>query len=420
MQRMQRWYIFASLASLYFWVYFHRVAPAVVAFDLMQEFEASSAILGLMSATYFYTYAIVQIPIGVLSDSLGTRKTVTAFSFIAFTGSILFAFASDIQMLTIGRALIGFGLGGIFIPTLKAVAEWFHPSEFATLNGLLVAIGNLGGLIASAPLALLTLAVGWRYSFAAIAIITLILTGIVWLVVRDSPLKVTVGYEELDEELDEWHCQGRYEVKRAISIIFKKREFWLLAIVAFLSYGTLMSFQGLWGGPFLIENYKFDKATAGGILMSTAIGVMIGCPLGGLLSDRCLAKKKSIFIFGVLLYTLAWLPLAFAQDSLNFPSLTLICFTLGLAFGISFIMLAIARELFPKQIVGTALGSLNIFFFLGAASYQSSMGYLLFNFNFNFNGYSAMFKFYLGSMILASLAAASLAAVLVREKIYVD
>ncbi len=389
---MRRWYIFASLASLYFFVYFHRVAPAVIAFDLMQEFEASSGILGLMSAAYFYTYAIVQIPIGVLSDSLGARKTVTVFSFIAFIGTILFAFARDIQMLAIGRALIGLGLGGVFIPTLKVIAEWFLPNEFATLNGLLVAIGNLGGLVASAPLALLTLALGWRSSFSLIASVTLILTAIAWLVVRDSPS--SSKFEE------------RFEVKQAILTVFKKKEFWLLAIVAFLSYGTLMSFQGLWGGPFLIESYKFDKATAGGILMFTAIGVIIGCPLGGLLSDRYFTSRRSIFIFGVLLYTIAWLPLAFTQDSLSFPSLSLICFTLGLAFGISFIMLAIAKEMFPKQIAGTALGCLNIFFFLGAAGYQSSMGYLL------LNGYGTMFKFFLGSMILALLAA-----MLVREKI---
>ncbi|MEM2925026.1 MAG: hypothetical protein QXJ68_04990 [Methanocellales archaeon] len=48
MVNMRKWYIFATLASLYFWVYFHRVAPAIVALDLMQEFEASSAILGLI------------------------------------------------------------------------------------------------------------------------------------------------------------------------------------------------------------------------------------------------------------------------------------------------------------------------------------------------------------------------------------
>ncbi|MEM2990390.1 MAG: MFS transporter [Halobacteria archaeon] len=381
MHRWHRWYIFASLASLYFWVYFHRVAPAVVALDLMEEFEASSAILGLMSAAYFYTYAIVQIPIGVLSDSLGTRKTVTLFSLIAFIGTILFAFASDIQILTLGRALIGFGVGGVFIPTLKVIAEWFLPSDFATLNGLLVAVGNLGGLVASAPLAILVLAFGWRSSFAVIASITLILTSIAWLVVRDSPFDYSFAPQ-------------RFEVKHAILTIFKKREFWLLAIVAFLSYGTLMSFQGLWGGPFLIESYKFDKATAGGILMFTAIGVIIGCPLGGVL-DRYLAKRP-IFIFGVLLYTIAWLPLAFTQNSLSLSTLSLICFTLGLAFGISFIMLAIAKEMFPKQIAGTALGSLNIFFFLGAASFQSSLGY--------FDSYSAMFKFCLGSMAIASLA----------------
>ncbi|MEM2925024.1 MAG: MFS transporter [Methanocellales archaeon] len=176
--------------------------------------------------------------------------------------------------------------------------------------------------------------------------------------------------------------------------MFKRNEFWLLAIVAFLSYGTLMSLQGLWGGPFLIEVYGFDKATAGGILMFTAIGIIIGCPLGGVLSKHL--AKKSIFISGVFLYTFAWLPLALIQNNLNFSTLSITLLTLGLAFGISFIMLSMVKEMFPIEIAGTALGSLNIFFFLGAASFQSSLGY--------FDSYSAMFKFCLGSMAIASLA----------------
>lgn len=386
-----RWYIFTSLSGLYFLVYFHRVAPAVIAFDLMNEFEAGGAILGLMSAAYFYTYAVAQIPIGVLSDSLGPRKTVTVFSSIAFLGTILFAFAQDVWTLSLGRALIGFGMGGVFIPTLKIVAEWFLAGEFATLNGVLVAVGNFGGLIASAPLALLTLLLGWRSSFALIAGFTLILTAVAWVVVRDSPAKLHLEAGK--------GKKGGYEAKRAISIIFRNRNFWLLAIVAFLSYGTLMSFQGLWGGPFLMEIYEFDKAAAGSVLMFAAIGMMIGTPLGGLISDRYLSSRKPVFVFGVLLYTIAWVPLAFFPDKLGFASLSIICFTLGLSFGLFFIMMTIAKEMFSSQIVGTALGSLNIFFFLGAASYQSSIGYLL------SSGYGLMFTFCLASMMIAFVAA---------------
>ncbi len=383
-----RWYIFTSLACLYFLVYFQRVSPAVIAFDLMRDFEAGGAVLGLMSAAYFYSYALVQIPIGVLSDSFGPRKTVALFSLIAFFGTILFAFAQDVVMLSTGRALIGFGVGGVFIPALKIIAEWFHANEFATLNGMLVAVGNFGGLVASAPLALLTVLIGWRNSFALIAIITLILTVIAWSVVRDSPLDMEI----------ERGCKENYEMRRAISIIFRNKDFWMLAIVAFLSYGTLMSFQGLWGGPFLIEIYGFDKATAGSVLMFIGIGMIIGCPLGGFISDRLLARRKPVFVAGLGIYTLAWVPLAFFTDKLNFASLSIVCFSLGLSFGVFFIMMTIAKEMFSGEIVGTALGSVNIFFFLGAASYQSAIGYHL------SGGYGLIFKFCFVSMLIAFLA----------------
>ena len=64
-----RWVIFSILAGGYILVYFHRLCPAVLAVDMMRDLRTTGAITGLLGAAYFYPYAVMQLPAGLLSDS---------------------------------------------------------------------------------------------------------------------------------------------------------------------------------------------------------------------------------------------------------------------------------------------------------------------------------------------------------------
>ena len=188
--KRKAWLIFAVLSVPYLLVYFQRVAPAVVADRLMADFNISGASLGNLAAIYFYIYTLMQIPAGILADSLGARRTVTIGSFIAGAGSFLFGFASGITVAYIGRFLVGLGVSVIFIPILKICTEWFEPKKFAAMSGLTLLIGNTGALLASTPLALMADRLGWRTAFIIIGMIGMITGFLCFALVRDRPAEL--------------------------------------------------------------------------------------------------------------------------------------------------------------------------------------------------------------------------------------
>jgi len=158
---MMRGFIFWILAFGYILVYFHRLCPAVVAVDMMRDLHAGGALLGLLGSAYFYPYALMQLPAGLLSDSWGPRRTITLFFTIAFAGSLLLGFAPSLFWAIVGRTLVGLGVSMLFVPTMKVLAEWFRIREFVTMTAILMAMGGLGSLTAATPLAL----TGWAGGF---------------------------------------------------------------------------------------------------------------------------------------------------------------------------------------------------------------------------------------------------------------
>lgn len=184
-----RWVIFWVLSCQYLIVYFHRVCPAVVAPELIKAFTISGTSLGILASGYFYSYAITQIPVGFLSDSWGTRKTVTLFSSVAALGSILFAFAPNFGFAVFARVLVGLGVSATFVSSLKTLAEWFSGREYARISGLLMAMGGIGWLTAATPLALLTEALGWRGAFVIIGIVTIFLASLHYLLLSTNRIQ---------------------------------------------------------------------------------------------------------------------------------------------------------------------------------------------------------------------------------------
>jgi len=354
--------IFASLALLYFLSILHRVGIAVIAYDLMVEFSVDASLLGLMSSTYFFPYAIAQIPVGIMLDRIGIRKTVAILSTVACIGSFIFATGSDILTLSIGRALVGFGVGGFYVSSLKAVAVWFDPRRFATLGGLLTSIGNTGGIVATSPLALLTLYIGWRGSFMSIFAMMVAATAIAWFSIKDDRNP---------------SFKSKNSVACDLRKVFTNRDFLKILLIPFFVYGLFISFQGLWGGPFLMDVYGMDKASSGFYLMFIGIGFALSGPIAGFISDRIVRRRKPVLLLGQLMCFAFWGILAWLGSQLGPTVTVLMMFLFGFGFGFVNIYMAIAKELFETNICGTALACFNTSNFIGAGFFQSFMGVIL-------------------------------------------
>jgi sugar phosphate permease len=369
-----RWFIFWCLAFGYILVFFHRLCPAVVATDMMSDLHASGALIGFLSSAYFYPYALMQLPTGLLSDTWGPRRTITLFLCAACAGSVLLGLSASPAGAVFGRLLVGLGVSTLFVCTLKILAEWFSVKEFVSMTGILMAMGGVGSLSAATPLALVSARIGWRLSFVLVGLLTAVLAALVWRVVRDRPSDL--GWPSPAEHTAS--NESPIRLVDGIKQVVTRPAFWPLAAWFFFKYGIFTSFAGLWGGPYLMQVYGVSKSRAGGILSLVAVGMIVGSPLLGYLSDRVIKGRKPTLILASLSIVGFTALLAFATDTLSLSLIGVICFGFGVfASAVAVIGFTCARELFPSRIAGTCLGLLNLFPFAGGALLQPLLGYVL-------------------------------------------
>ncbi len=369
-----RWLIFWILALSYILVYFHRLCPAVVAVDMMRDLDAGGPLLGLLGSAYFYPYAIMQLPAGLLSDSWGPRRTITLFFLVAFVGSLVMGWAPSAFWAIVGRTLVGLGVSMLFIPTMKVLAEWFRIREFATMTGILMAMGGIGSLAAATPLAMLSTWMGWRLSFVGVGIITLLLAVMVWLFVRDRPSDL--GWPSPAERGGS--SNGSVGLLEGMRKVLAHARFWPVAIWFFFNCAVFFSFGGLWGGPYLMQVYGFTKAQAGHILSMLAIGMIVGSPTLSFVSNRVFKARKPVLVLSSFVAVILAALLAFFTDRLPLAGLYLICLGLGIfTSAVVVIGFTATKELFPVKIAGTATGLVNLFPFAGGAFFQPLLGYVL-------------------------------------------
>lgn len=381
-----RWLIFAVLAGGYVLVYFHRLCPAVVAVDMMRDLNTGGALLGLLGSSYFYPYAIMQLPAGLLADSWGARRTITSFTLIAFAGAILLGLSTTVSMAIFGRVLVGLGVSMLFVPTMKVLTEWFRPQEFAKMTGVLLAMGGMGSLISATPLAMMTEWLGWRMAFTVVAFATLALAILVWLIVRDKP--EDLGWRIPSVTHTPKPAEGSLigNIKQVVS----HKSFWPLAGWFFFQSAVFFSFAGLWGGPYLQHVYGLERAGAGQILSLVAIGLIVGGPFQTWLSNRLFKGRRPVLILSSAVTMLIVLALVLVPSGLPTVFLAGLCLLLGMFTSASVVIgFSATKELFPVRIAGTSIGMINLFPFAGGAALQPVFGWYLQHYDLDATTYSA-------------------------------
>ncbi len=408
-----RWVVFCLLAFGYLLVYFHRLCPAVVALDMQADLQTSGALLGFLAAAYFYPYALMQLPSGLLSDSWGPRKTITVFFALAGASSIFLGMVGSVGLAILARVLVGLGVAMLFVPTMKVMTNWFKTEEFARMTGILMAVGGLGAYSASRPLAWLSDKMGWRGSFVTIGVATLVVAVAIWFLVRNTPREM--GLPGINQPKQD--NPGKAEtigLAQGMKMVLSSVPFWFLAAWFFFSFSIFFSFGGLWGGPYLMHVYGLNKAEAGNILGMLALAMIVGSPFFSWLSDKVFRSRKKVLVLASIMTLCLTIPLAFFPDAMNRPTLYLLCFLLGL-FNSAVVVVAFtsAKELFPVEIAGTSVGLVNLFPFLGGAVAPPILGAILEVQERSQTGYSAQayskaFLLYVLFALIALVAASFL------------
>jgi predicted MFS family arabinose efflux permease len=348
----------------------HRTAPAAIAGELTAAFSIGSAVLGTLAATYFYVYTLLQIPVGVLADTLGPRRILTAGSTIAAAGSLLFAIAPAWEVAAVGRTLVGIGVSVAFIAILKVSAVWFETQRFATLAGVTMFVGNLGAVAAGSPLAWAVTWTSWRSVFVALAALSACLAAATWLRVRDRP--EDLGYPAVHPaQASGAPVPWRHALGRVLANPATWPPFFVNAGVG----GSFLAFAGLWAVPFLQDTRGMARVDAAQHASLLLLGVAVGSLLIGQLSDR-LGSRRGVMRLFVMLYALSWTPWLLHANWPQWGTLTWFAL-MGLLIPGFTLSWTLAKEANSPQYSGIATSVVNTGIFLGAGILQPLVGWVL-------------------------------------------
>ena len=365
---VRAWLIFI-LCSLHLFIsQLYRTTNAVLAPWLVKDLYLDTEGLGLLSAGFFYAFSLTQIPISLFLDKVGAKRLMIALSFVGMAGAMMFSLAQGLEMGLAGRLLLGVGMACNLMGPLKLLMEWFPPRIFATLSGLLYAVGTLGNIVAATPLVLLVEQFGWRLSFQAIIAVHLLLTLMLFWVVQDRPAEKALNPPSSAGGLRPASLFGN------LGILMRSKDYWIISAGTFVRYGTHAALQTLWAGPLLMEVLRFSPVQAGNILLAMNIGLIVGGPMWGAVSDRIFKTPKWVVAGGLLMLALITFGLrALPPGTSAFVAgATFLAFGLASASGMH--VYAHIKALVPKDMAGAAMSGTNFFTMMGPAVFLQGLG----------------------------------------------
>jgi sugar phosphate permease len=363
----RRWMVFFLAGLLFVLSQFYRASMAVMFPDLTAGLNLDAAQLGRISAAFFYAFALMQVPLLLYLDRFGARVAMTMLTMVAAAGALVFGLARSGGELALARVLLGVGMAGNLMGTLKLIGEWFGPSRFATLSALVVSVGTVGNLAAATPLVLLVQAVGWRAAFWILAALTIALALLFFAVVRDRP-------EGREAEAVALKAESARSLFAGLRMLFGRRDYWIISFGTFCRYGVYAAVQALWAGAYLINAQGASALETGHLLFLMSIGMVVGCPLWGWLSDVVLQARKSVIVAGMIGMMAVLAILAALPAGAGFGLPALLFFGFGVFGGAGQVMYAHIKERMPAAYAGTAMTGINFFTMIGVAFFLQALG----------------------------------------------
>lgn len=413
------WLIWGFAAFFYLSVFMLRAAPAVMTTELMRDFHIGGASLGNLSAFYFYAYVVMQIPVGVLTGPWGARKLLTIGAFTAGVGTFLFGSTDSFVLACIGRAILGGSTAVALLVVLRLAAHWFPGKNFGMMSGIGLFFGNMGAVVAQIPLRIAIESFTWRETVLGSAVIVALLGVLAWILVRDDPSEK--GYQSYaPPSLKDKEKASLVGAFRSMGSVFSYPNTWLILIAQGGLAGTILTYTGLWGAPFMKARYGLTPREAASIATVMLVAFAFGCPVFGTISDK-IGRRKPAYLVGALITALGWLSM-FYIDGISVSQFTILAGITGFASGAFIIGFPYGRESAPGKYMGTMTASTNMGNMLGVVALQPGIGWVL---DKNWTGQMAggahvysVAAFHSGFMLLAGWAVLSVIMIAMTRETY--
>ena len=289
-----KWSIWWLLAFSFILVLFFRISTAVITDNLSKELGFTQLQISNIASLALYSYAIMQIPAGILIDKYGARKISSIGMIIGGMGSILFGTINNIHLAYISRIMVGAGTSVIILSMFKLQGNWFKKEEFASITTKFSFIGNLGSVCATFPLVYLNDFIGWRNSFILIGTIGVVIGFSIYIIVRDTPKEYNF------DEINIVEVQ-QIKLKEGLKSVFTNKATWYNSLILFSLVGISTAFTSLWGVSYITDVYDVSKNVSAFIISFFTYGFVAGSIIMNFFFSKIEGSNFNILKVGALL-----------------------------------------------------------------------------------------------------------------------
>lgn len=339
-----------------------QVSPSIMTHQLMYGFKINAKQLGLMASVYFYSYTLMQVPVGLLYDRFGPRLLISLAAAVCGIGSFAFGMTTDVYMAGLGRFFMGIGSSFAFVGVLVVATRWFAPRHFALLVGIAQLLAAMGALAGELPFAPLMNHYGWRTVMVLAGIFGVIIALFCGMIIRDQP---SISY---------YVEHRRHHLMSDLKAIFHSGQTWWVALYAFSGWGPIAVFAALWGVPFLMVKYQVSNTEAAAAIAMIWVGLGVSSPIMGWLSDK-LGRRRSLLRLCSAIGLIASLAAIYPRTPLWLTWIFL--FFLGVAASGQILSFALVKDNNRHSVIATAIGFNNMAVVIGGAVLQPFVGYVL-------------------------------------------
>ncbi len=351
-------------ALFYCYEFILRIIPGILQDELRIAFgNLSATAFGQIAALYYFAYSPMQLPVGILMDRYGPRYLLTLACLCCTLGSLMFS-SHSIFIASAGRLLVGFGSSFAFVGVLSAAVNWLPQRYFSLVAGLMTTLGMLGLVYGEIQITHLAHSLGLHTVLLLSVVLGLVLTLVIYAIVRDAPTKRNQDTLPLGEFF-----------KQVIQVL-KSKQIWIIAIIGTCLYTSLSVFGELWGKSFLEQAYHLSKSQAATTMSLLFLGWAVGAPLSGYVSD--FSGNRLIPLTVGAVGSLIFISMILFDQHLSYTALNISMFLYGVFSATEIIVFVMAKEYSPtQQLSGTIFAVTNMIVSFGGVIFQPLVGSLL-------------------------------------------
>lgn len=238
--------------------YFDRVNLSVSHAALYTAFGISNITFGYLSGAYNWTYAMCQLPVGVLLDRLGVRRVGRISTLLWSVASFAAAMTPNIRGFFAARLVLGVGEAPTFPANAKAIGLWFPSRERSLATAIFDAAAKFASAIGIPVIGVLLLKFGWRWSFAITGLVSLLYFALFSKIYRDPDDDPALSDIERQYILEDAHLLPHAEpAKASLGYLLRQRKVLGLAI-GFGSYNYVFYLLLTWLPSYLSAALHID------------------------------------------------------------------------------------------------------------------------------------------------------------------